>query len=345
MIDTLRKISDIISGTRTAVLFDEAVTDGMELYDVYSMRGEKTKLIAAGAYAAGDGTYKDALVAAAEELGLVLPEKCDGYYLGSRYDLKVKGVMLPNAVKKVEFSNFDVIFVAYRGKFEGFFLFRRKITEEAKSVVRFFSENRIETMLIGKDKSVSDVGARLSVDKTCTAILKIERKKVLQELGKSDKIIVSESREDVEPCARRVFNEMKKRRFSGLCILSSLAVLMFCILFSAMPLIAFMMAVSTAAYVFYILISLRWKVFSVPQSTGEDKMFGKVNYTMQIGGMSCAHCSAAVKSALEGIRGVSAKVFLEEKVARIKCPASLDVNKLSEAVTEAGFTVVSVEKV
>ena len=327
------------------MLFDEAVFDGMELYDVYSIRGDKAKLIAAGTCAASDGVYKDALKAAAAELGLEPPKKCDGYYFGSKRAFKTSGIILPNAIKKVDFSNFDVMFLAYRGKFEGFFLFRRRITEEAKNAVRFFSENRIETMLIGKSKSVLDIGARLSVDKTHTALLKIEREKVLQELQKSDKIIVSESREDIEPCAKCVLSEIKKRRFFVLCLLSSWVMLIFCILFAAMPLIAFLMAVSTAAYVFYNLILMRRNVPAAPQSTGDDKMFGKVNYTMQIGGMSCAHCSAAVKSALEGIRGVSAKVFLEDKVARIKCPASLDVNKLSEAVTEAGFKVVSVEKV
>ncbi len=77
----------------------------------------------------------------------------------------------------------------------------------------------------------------------------------------------------------------------------------------------------------------------------DTDMFGKVNYTMQIKGMSCAHCSARVKTALESLRGVSADVSLEEKTARIKCPASLDAEKLKNAVTEVGFTVVSLERV
>ena len=77
----------------------------------------------------------------------------------------------------------------------------------------------------------------------------------------------------------------------------------------------------------------------------DTDMFGKVNYTMQIKGMSCAHCSARVKTALESLRGVSADVSLEEKTARIKCPASMDAEKLAAAVTEVGFTVVSVERV
>lgn len=77
----------------------------------------------------------------------------------------------------------------------------------------------------------------------------------------------------------------------------------------------------------------------------ETEMFGKVNYTMKIEGMNCTHCSARVKTALETLRGVSADISLEEKLARIKCPASLDAEKLTAAVTEVGFTVVSVDRV
>lgn len=84
---------------------------------------------------------------------------------------------------------------------------------------------------------------------------------------------------------------------------------------------------------------------SVGSSSEDTDMFGKVNYTMQIQGMNCAHCSARVKTALESLRGVTAEVSLEEKTARVKCPASLDAEKLTNAVTEAGFTVVSVARV
>ena len=74
-------------------------------------------------------------------------------------------------------------------------------------------------------------------------------------------------------------------------------------------------------------------------------MFGKVSYTMQIEGMSCAHCSARVKAALEALRGVSAEISLEEKTARVRCPASLSAEKLADAVTAAGYTVVATERV
>ncbi len=74
-------------------------------------------------------------------------------------------------------------------------------------------------------------------------------------------------------------------------------------------------------------------------------MFGKVNYTIHVEGMSCSHCAAHVKTALESIRGVSASVELDEKLAHVKCPAALDEKQLADAVTEAGFTVASIERV
>lgn len=94
--------------------------------------------------------------------------------------------------------------------------------------------------------------------------------------------------------------------------------------------------------------SLRLRRFSPPKFIANEEdndMFGKVNYTMRIEGMSCSHCSARVKAALEEIPGVSVKIDLENGQARIKCPASLEDAKLSAAVTQAGYTVVSIDRV
>lgn len=94
--------------------------------------------------------------------------------------------------------------------------------------------------------------------------------------------------------------------------------------------------------------SLRLRRFSPPKFIAKeenDDMFGKVNYTMRIDGMSCSHCSSRVKAALESISGVSAKIDLENGQARIKCPAALEDTKLTAAVTEAGYKVISLERV
>ena len=96
-----------------------------------------------------------------------------------------------------------------------------------------------------------------------------------------------------------------------------------------------------------LLNTLRLRRFAPPNYTPSeaDDMFGKVYYTMKIEGMSCAHCSARVKTALETLRGTSAEISLEDKAARVKCPASLHAEQLTKAVEEAGYTVLSCERV
>lgn len=67
-------------------------------------------------------------------------------------------------------------------------------------------------------------------------------------------------------------------------------------------------------------------------------------YTLTIEGMSCAHCSAAVKSALEKVRGViSAEVDLSAKTAVVQAKKSALGSALSNAVTKAGYEVIGVE--
>lgn len=62
---------------------------------------------------------------------------------------------------------------------------------------------------------------------------------------------------------------------------------------------------------------------------------------IQIEGMSCGHCVAHVKEALEEIKDVeSVEVSLEEKCATIVGDASED--DIKEAIDEAGYDVVSI---
>lgn len=65
--------------------------------------------------------------------------------------------------------------------------------------------------------------------------------------------------------------------------------------------------------------------------------------TMKINGMMCPHCQAAVKKALESFAGVTADVNLEDKAAYITTTGEADKEALKNAVTEAGYEVVSVE--
>lgn len=64
---------------------------------------------------------------------------------------------------------------------------------------------------------------------------------------------------------------------------------------------------------------------------------------ISVEGMSCEHCSASVKSALEKLDGVkSAKVDLKKKSATVKLSDNVADDVLKSAITEAGFTPVSV---
>jgi copper ion binding protein len=64
--------------------------------------------------------------------------------------------------------------------------------------------------------------------------------------------------------------------------------------------------------------------------------------TLKIEGMSCDHCVKHVKEALEGIGGVkSAKVSLKTNSAEVNHDEKVDLARMKEAVTEAGYEVVA----
>ena len=62
-----------------------------------------------------------------------------------------------------------------------------------------------------------------------------------------------------------------------------------------------------------------------------------------IEGMSCNHCVAHVKEALEGLEGVTCvEVNLEEKYATVETNVSNDM--LKDAIEEEGYDVVKIEE-
>ena len=63
--------------------------------------------------------------------------------------------------------------------------------------------------------------------------------------------------------------------------------------------------------------------------------------TMKIEGMMCAHCSGRVEKALNGLPGVTATVDLAAGTASVTGDASDEA--LTKAVTDAGYTVVSIQ--
>ena len=68
-----------------------------------------------------------------------------------------------------------------------------------------------------------------------------------------------------------------------------------------------------------------------------------MNKTMTIEGMMCVHCKANVEKALNAIPGVTAQVDLDAGTAAVTCPDGVTDEALTAAVTEAGYTVKSVE--
>lgn len=64
---------------------------------------------------------------------------------------------------------------------------------------------------------------------------------------------------------------------------------------------------------------------------------------MKIDGMMCSHCQAAVTKALNKVPGVTARVSLEENAAYIDASYDADVERMKEAVADAGYEVVGIE--
>lgn len=63
---------------------------------------------------------------------------------------------------------------------------------------------------------------------------------------------------------------------------------------------------------------------------------------LKVNGMTCGGCVRSVKNVLESIQGVtSAEVSLEKAQASVTYdPTKADVNRMKEAVTDAGYQVV-----
>ena len=61
---------------------------------------------------------------------------------------------------------------------------------------------------------------------------------------------------------------------------------------------------------------------------------------MTIEGMMCGHCTGRVQKALEALEGVgSVTMSLENKTATVELAAEIEDEKLTAAVTDAGYEV------
>ncbi len=62
-----------------------------------------------------------------------------------------------------------------------------------------------------------------------------------------------------------------------------------------------------------------------------------------IDGMSCGHCSGRVIDALNKLDGVSAQVDLQSKTATVTLQKDVSDEVLVKAITDVGYTVLSVQ--
>ena len=76
----------------------------------------------------------------------------------------------------------------------------------------------------------------------------------------------------------------------------------------------------------------------------QEKEVSAMNKTIKIEGMSCDHCKMRVEKALSAVEGVSsAEVSLQDKQATVSLAAPVQDDALKNAVTEAGYDVVSID--
>ncbi len=86
--------------------------------------------------------------------------------------------------------------------------------------------------------------------------------------------------------------------------------------------------------------ALRLRFFKTKFKSGA---VGMAKFEMVIDGMMCSHCSGRVEQALNAVEGVTATVNLEKKTAYIEAADSVSQDILKQAVTNAGYTVVSLK--
>lgn len=356
------------------------IEDRPSLYDLYSVDADKKTLLTHAATAASHATgqYAAAIVRAACELELPRYDATDCFTskygfcatvcgedrrIGDLNFMQKEGVFLPKWVAGIELGGMQPLYAAVGGNLCGILLFYYRTKPDVVAALQ-----RLERIgaipLLPYDGGMEIRALAEKLFKGEEAHSPKWREKVLQASKEDDKIRLTAGGELIATLSEPSLSALVGVVSLCKCTVRALQFFMFgafAVIGACLPLavalfpwfnLAVISAVCAATFfaplLFTVLISRKLRCFTPLEFLPEEEetaMFGKVNYTIHVEGMSCSHCAAHVKSALEAIRGVSAKVELEEKIARVKCPTSLDENLLVEAITEAGFTVASVERV
>lgn len=76
-----------------------------------------------------------------------------------------------------------------------------------------------------------------------------------------------------------------------------------------------------------------------------NKLDGPVVTVMTVGidGMICEHCRNSIERALNGIEGVSARVDLHKKTAKVETDREVNADVIEKAVEKAGYHVTGIE--
>ncbi len=76
-----------------------------------------------------------------------------------------------------------------------------------------------------------------------------------------------------------------------------------------------------------------------------NKLDGPVVTVMTVGidGMKCEHCRNSIERALNGIEGVSARVDLHKKTAKVETDREVNADVIEKAVEKAGYHVTGIE--
>ncbi len=67
-------------------------------------------------------------------------------------------------------------------------------------------------------------------------------------------------------------------------------------------------------------------------------------YTFRVEGMHCQNCANAVIIAINDIEGVSAKVSLKRKTAKVSCDRDIDLVVIEEAICKRGYAAELITK-
>ena len=375
----LWEMHDLQLADKGIVYADEPV-----LYDVYATDADKIALlsIAASIEQKTSHPFAKAIVLAAAKLELpLLPVEDfiefrgkgvranlagEEYFLGNKRFFRENGIALPDCIRTISLGGNFPLYAAKSKTFCGMLLLGSKQKEDVSFVLRALSELSVRVflcvqghkMLLGADeeKVLQECENNATIKTMLYGMAPEKGTPMLCSTSAAGSADVLLEQGDLYSayCAVLLGKKARGTVFCNavwtaviglpcLAIATGALYLPFGIFLT--PGAALLSAALTLAGV--LLNTLRLRRFAPPNYTPSeaDDMFGKVYYTMKIEGMSCAHCSARVKTALETLRGTSAEISLEDKAARVKCPASLHAEQLTKAVEEAGYTVLSCERV